>query len=565
MWFILGTVYVGAAGSRAGAILRLDPAWAAATLVWIIAMVVAADTGGYLVGRTVGGPKLAPRISPNKTWSGLGGAVAGAALAGLCTAFILNHTNVWMLTLISAVIGLLEQGGDLVESAFKRHFGVKDTSQIIPGHGGVLDRVDGLLAVAVAVLVINIMGGRQRAGMVTREALKPAPQPRSVTILGSTGSVGRNTIDIISRDPAAYSVEALTAQENAALLIEQAKALRPRFVAIGNEAHFQTVKSALAGTGVEVAAGRAAVIEAAARPAEWVMSAIVGAAGLEPTLAAIKRGAVIGLANKETLVSAGAVVMREVTRCNAIMVPVDSEHSAIFQCLEQNNSEAVEKIILTASGGPFRQKSLAEMAEMTPEQAVAHPNWSMGAKISVDSATMMNKGLELIEAHYLFRLPDEQIEILVHPQSVIHSMVAYRDGSVLAQLGSPDMRTPIAYALGWPKRISAPADRLDFSKVRQLTFEAPDETRFPALRIARETLRAGGGASSVLNAANEVAVAAFLGRQIRFTDIAAIAEQVLSELPGGQIERLDQVLALDAEARRRATDAVAARRRNTTD
>jgi 1-deoxy-D-xylulose-5-phosphate reductoisomerase len=401
--------------------------------------------------------------------------------------------------------------------------------------------------------------------MVTREALKPAPQPRTVTILGSTGSVGRNTIDIISRDPAAYSVEALTAQENAALLIEQAKALRPRYIAIGNEAHFQAVKSALAGTGIEVAAGRAAVIEAAARPAEWVMSAIVGAAGLEPTLAAIKRGAVIGLANKETLVSAGAVVMREVTRCNAIMVPVDSEHSAIFQCLEQNNSEAVEKIILTASGGPFRQKSLAEMAEMTPEQAVAHPNWSMGAKISVDSATMMNKGLELIEAHYLFRLPDEQIEILVHPQSVIHSMVAYRDGSVLAQLGSPDMRTPIAYALGWPKRISAPADRLDFSKVRQLTFEAPDEARFPALRIARETLRAGGGASSVLNAANEVAVAAFLGRQIRFTDIAAICEQVLGKLPGGQIERLDQVLALDAEARRLAGDAVAARRRNTTD
>ena len=401
--------------------------------------------------------------------------------------------------------------------------------------------------------------------MVTREAIKAAPAPRRVTILGSTGSVGRNTIDIISRNPAAYTVEALTAQENAALLIEQAKALRPRFVAIGNEAHFQAVKSALAGTGVEVAAGRAAVIEAAARPAEWVMSAIVGAAGLEPTLAAIKRGAVIGLANKETLVSAGAVVMREVTRCNAVMVPVDSEHSAIFQCLEQNNAEAVEKIILTASGGPFRQKSLAEMAEMTPEQAVAHPNWSMGAKISVDSATMMNKGLELIEAYHLFRLPDEQIEILVHPQSVIHSMVAYRDGSVLAQLGSPDMRTPIAYALGWPKRIDAPADRLDFGKLKQLTFEAPDPVRFPALRIARETLRAGGGASSVLNAANEVAVAAFLGRQIRFTDIATICEEVLGKLPGGQIERLDQVLALDAEARRLAGDAVAARRRNTKD
>jgi 1-deoxy-D-xylulose-5-phosphate reductoisomerase len=401
--------------------------------------------------------------------------------------------------------------------------------------------------------------------MVMREALKPELAPRRVTVLGSTGSVGRNTIDIISRDAAAYAVEALTAQENAALLIEQARALRPRFVAIGNEAHYRTVKDALAGTGADVAGGRAAVIEAAARPAEWVMSAIVGAAGLEPTLAAIRRGAVIGLANKETLVCAGLVVMREVTRCNAVMVPVDSEHSAIFQCLEQNNAEAVEKIILTASGGPFRQRSLAEMAEMTPEQAVAHPNWSMGAKISVDSATMMNKGLELIEAHHLFGLPDSQIEILVHPQSVIHSMVAYRDGSVLAQLGSPDMRTPIAYALGWPKRIAAPADRLDFSKVRQLTFEAPDETRFPALRIARQALRAGGGASSVLNAANEVAVAAFLGRKIRFTDIAAIAEQVLSELPGGQIERLDQILALDAEARRRASGAVAARRRNSTD
>jgi 1-deoxy-D-xylulose-5-phosphate reductoisomerase len=404
--------------------------------------------------------------------------------------------------------------------------------------------------------------------MVMREALKPTPgpnvAPRRVAILGSTGSVGRNTVDIISRDPGAYLVEALSAQENAKLLIEQARALKPRFVAIGNEAHYATVKDALAGSGTEVGAGRAAVIEAAARPSEWVMSAIVGAAGLEPTMAAIKRGALIGLANKETLVCAGQVVMREVARCNAVMLPVDSEHSAIFQCLEQANRDSIEKIILTASGGPFRQKTLAEMAEMSPEQAVAHPNWSMGAKISVDSATMMNKGLELIEAHYLFGLPDSQIEILVHPQSVIHSMVAYRDGSVLAQLGSPDMRTPIAYALGWPKRIEAPADRLDFGKVRQLTFEAPDPERFPALRIARETLRAGGGASSVLNAANEVAVAAFLGRQIRFTDIAAVAEQVLSELPGGDIDRLDQVLALDAEARRRANDAIAARRRNST-
>jgi 1-deoxy-D-xylulose-5-phosphate reductoisomerase len=395
-----------------------------------------------------------------------------------------------------------------------------------------------------------------------REASRQEPGQRRVTILGSTGSVGRNTIDIIAREPEAYAVEALTANGNAALVIEQARQLKPRFVAIGNETQYQTVKDGLAGTGIEVAAGRAAVIEAAARPAEWVMSAIVGAAGLEPTLAAVKRGALIGLANKETLVCAGELVMREVAQHKAVMLPVDSEHSAIFQVFERDHVDAIEKIILTASGGPFRQRSVAEMAEMTPEQAVAHPNWSMGAKISVDSASMMNKGLELIEAYHLFGLPESQIEILVHPQSVIHSMVAYKDGSVLAQLGSPDMRTPIAYALGWPKRIAAPADRLDFSKIKQLTFEAPDTTRFPALRIARDSLKAGGGTPAVLNAANEIAVAAFLDRQIRFTDIVAVCEQVLGELPGGEIDQLDQVLALDKEARRRATEVVAHRRRN---
>ncbi len=398
--------------------------------------------------------------------------------------------------------------------------------------------------------------------MVMTEALRPTPGQRRVTILGSTGSVGRNTIDIIARQPDAYAVEALTAHGNAALLIEQARQLKPRYVAIGNETHYAVVRDGLAGTGIEVAAGRAAVIEAAARPAEWVMSAIVGAAGLEPTLAAVRRGAMIGLANKETLVCAGALVMREVAQHKAVMLPVDSEHSAIFQVFERDHVDAIEKIILTASGGPFRQRTVAEMAEMTPEQAVAHPNWSMGAKISVDSASMMNKGLELIEAYHLFGLPESQIDILVHPQSVIHSMVAYKDGSVLAQLGSPDMRTPIAYALGWPQRIAAPADRLDFSKIKQLTFEAPDPARFPALRVAREALKAGGGTPAVLNAANEIAVAAFLDRQVRFTDIVAICEQVLTDLPGGDIDRLDQVLALDTEARRRAAEVVAHRRRN---
>jgi 1-deoxy-D-xylulose-5-phosphate reductoisomerase len=292
------------------------------------------------------------------------------------------------------------------------------------------------------------------------------------------------------------------------------------------------------------------------------MSAIVGAAGLEPTLAAVRRGAMIGLANKETLVCAGALMMRELTEHGAVMLPVDSEHSAIFQVFDFDKIDAIEKIILTASGGPFRTKSVAEMKAATPAQAVAHPNWSMGAKISVDSASMMNKGLELIEAHHLFRMPEEQIDILVHPQSVIHSMVAYQDGSVLAQLGTPDMRTPIAYALGWPKRIGAPSARLDFAKVAQLTFEAPDPVRFPALRIAREALKAGGTAPAILNAANEIAVAAFLAGRIGFMDIAALSESVLETLPQSDLGSIDDVIAADAEARRLAELKAATLRHN---
>ncbi len=398
--------------------------------------------------------------------------------------------------------------------------------------------------------------------MAVREMVQTAKAPRRVTILGSTGSVGRNTIDIIARDPDSYAIEALTANNNVELLVEQARRLRPRLAVIGNEAQFGRLREALAGTGTEVAAGRDAVIAAADLPAEWVMSAIVGAAGLEPTLAAIRRGAMIGLANKETLVCAGALVMAEIVRHGAVMIPVDSEHSAIFQVFETEQRDMIEKIILTASGGPFRTRSAEEMADVTPEQAVAHPNWRMGAKISVDSATMMNKGLELVEAHHLFALPEESIEILVHPQSVIHSMVAYRDGSVLAQLGSPDMRTPIAYALGWPRRIAAPADRLDFARVRNLTFEAPDETRFPALRLARGALRQGGGAPTVLNAANEVAVAAFLDRKIRFVDIASVVEDVLGRGGEGDVDTLPSILALDREARRLAAEETLGRARN---
>jgi 1-deoxy-D-xylulose-5-phosphate reductoisomerase len=408
------------------------------------------------------------------------------------------------------------------------------------------------------------MAVTETSASARRETAKraQAEAPRWVTVLGSTGSVGSNTIDVVERYPNDYRVDALTAHSNVDKLIEQALRLKPRFVAIGDEKLYGKLKDGLAGSGIATGGGRAAVIEAAARPSDWVMSAIVGAAGLEPTLAAVRRGAMIGLANKETLVCAGALMMRELTEHGAVMLPVDSEHSAIFQVFDFDKIEAIEKIILTASGGPFRTKSVAEMKAATPAQAVAHPNWSMGAKISVDSASMMNKGLELIEAHHLFRLPEDQIEILVHPQSVIHSMVAYQDGSVLAQLGTPDMRTPIAYALGWPKRIGAPSARLDFAKVAQLTFEAPDPVRFPALRIAREALKAGGTAPAILNAANEVAVAAFLAGRIGFMDIAALSESVLEALPQSDLGSIDDVIAADAEARRLAELKAATLRHN---
>jgi 1-deoxy-D-xylulose-5-phosphate reductoisomerase len=388
---------------------------------------------------------------------------------------------------------------------------------------------------------------------------------RRVSVLGSTGSVGVSTLDLMEQaqahGSAAFEVVALTAGRNLDLLVEQARKWRPKLVVLTDERRKAELEAALAGTGIETAVGEGAVIEAAGRPADWVMAAIVGTAGLRPAMAAAKTGAVLGLANKESLVTCGPSLLRIAREAGGVVIPVDSEHSAIFQVLQAPCAHRVARIILTASGGPFRTATLAAMAAMTPEQAVAHPNWSMGAKISVDSATMANKGLEMIEASYLFGVPESQVDVLVHPQSIIHSMVEYQDGSTLAQLGPPDMRTPIACALTWPDRLPWPAPRLDLAKLGQLTFEAPDEVRFPALRLAREALKAGGRTPAVFNAANEVAVQAFLDRRIGFLDIAATVAETLDRVRDAGRDMamdgdLEYALEVDGEARRTAAEAV---------
>ena len=401
------------------------------------------------------------------------------------------------------------------------------------------------------------MGSGQRREVIRRRA----------TVLGSTGSVGVNTLDVIDfatrRGEAEVEIEALTANNNVALLAEQARKFRPRFVAIGDPRLKGDLSDALRGEGIEIGAGPEAVEEAGAREADWVMAAIVGAAGLKPTLNAARRGAAVALANKECLVCAGDVVMDAVRNSGGALLPVDSEHNAIFQVFDFERPHRVARLILTASGGPFRTWSRAEMTTVTPAQAVAHPNWSMGAKISVDSATMMNKGLELIEASHIFPIPPEQIDILVHPQSVIHSMVEYIDASILAQLGSPDMRTPIASTFAWPDRSPSPSARLDFAAVKQLSFEPPDPERFPALRLAREAVERGGVTPAVLNAANEAAVAAFLSGRLKFLDIAGVTDQVLDQIGRrngpARLTSLEEAIAADAEARSLADRAIASR------
>jgi 1-deoxy-D-xylulose-5-phosphate reductoisomerase len=372
---------------------------------------------------------------------------------------------------------------------------------------------------------------------------------RRVSIFGATGSVGTSTLDLIGRDRDGYQIVALTAHRDVAALAAAARQHEARLAVIGDEALYADLRDALAGSGIEAAAGPAALVEAARRDVDWTMAAIVGCAGLEPTLAALEGGRTVALANKESLVSAGSLMMEAARSSGATLLPVDSEHNAIFQCLASGRLAEVRKITLTASGGPFRTLSREAMRAVTPAQAVKHPNWSMGAKISVDSATMMNKGLEFIEAAHLFPVGLDRIEILVHPQSVIHSMVEFRDCSTLAQLGSPDMRIPIAHALAWPERIATPCTPLDLAKIGRLDFEAPDEERFPALRLARQAAEAGGAHPAVLNAANEIAVAAFLAGRIGFLEIAMIVEETLSGYSAQTPRRIEDILDADRLAR----------------
>jgi 1-deoxy-D-xylulose-5-phosphate reductoisomerase len=391
-----------------------------------------------------------------------------------------------------------------------------------------------------------------------RTKTAPAGGVRSITILGATGSIGTSTLDLIKREPERYRVESISARRNGAALGKIAREVGARHAVVSDHAAYRELKDALSGSRIEAAAGEDALVESAQRPADWVMGAISGAVGLKPTLAAVERGATVALANKECLVCAGGLFMRSAAKAGARILPVDSEHNAVFQALGSGNWGDVRRIILTASGGPFRTWSKEAINAATPEQALKHPNWSMGPKVTIDSATLMNKGLEIIEAHHLFALPSKQIDVLVHPQSVVHGLVEFRDGSVVAQLGSPDMRIPIAHCLAWPTRIDGPAARLDLAALKQLTFEEPDLERFPALGLARRAMEAGGAAPTVLNAADEVAVSEFIAGRIAFPAIAALVEATLDMAAKrgllAEPTGIDAALAVDHIARSLARD-----------
>ena len=395
--------------------------------------------------------------------------------------------------------------------------------------------------------------------MPTAKRAKPKLAVRSVTILGATGSIGSSTVDLLKRQPGRFSVEALTAHKNGVALAQLARELGARFAAVADPSAYNELKSELSGTGIEAAAGTDAVVEAARRPADWVIGAITGAAGLEPALAAIERGATLALANKECLVCAGTLFMRRAKEMNAQVLPVDSEHNALFQAMTAGRREDVTKVIITASGGPFRTWSKDDIVrKATLQAALKHPNWSMGPKVTIDSATLMNKGLEVIEAYHLFNLSPDEIEVLVHPQSIVHGMVEFRDGSVIAHLGAHDMRIPIAHCLAYPDRIDGPAKRLDLAEIGSLTFEKPDLDRFPALGLAWQALRTGSGATTVLNAANEIAVAEFVAGKIGFTGIPALIEATLNVAARRGVMRepgsIEEAVAVDHNSRLIARD-----------
>jgi 1-deoxy-D-xylulose-5-phosphate reductoisomerase len=398
--------------------------------------------------------------------------------------------------------------------------------------------------------------GEVMSAVPLRNNKAPASGPRAVSVLGATGSIGDSTMDLLRASPQRYQIEALTANSNVEALAKLAREFNARFAAVADASLLGELRDALAGTKTECGAGESAIIEAAARPADWVMAAVSGAAGLKPALAAVDRGATIALANKECLVCAGDFFMQRAAKAEACILPADSEHNALFQALHSGNRDELTRVIITASGGPFRTWAAADIEQATLAQALKHPNWSMGQKITIDSASMMNKGLEVIEASYLFALEPDEIDVLVHPQSIIHGMVEFSDRSVMAQLGSPDMRTPIAHCLGWPDRIVGPAAPLDLIKIGQLTFEAPDFERFPGLRLAYDALRTGHGATTVYNAANEVAVAAFMAQKIRFGAIARLVEATMSGwVRAGNLAPLtsaDDAIAVDHNARKMA-------------
>ncbi|MCI5049015.1 MAG: 1-deoxy-D-xylulose-5-phosphate reductoisomerase [Rickettsiales bacterium] len=388
---------------------------------------------------------------------------------------------------------------------------------------------------------------------MTARLVQPLHQKR-VSILGSTGSIGQSTLDVISQHPEQYPIAALTAQNNVEKLIEQARTFHPAMVAIGEEKHYQTLKDELSDLNIEVVAGKDAHIDAASRPADWVMAAIVGSAGLEPTLKAIEQGSQLAFANKECLVCAGELMMQHCKQSGATLLPVDSEHNAIFQVLNTEHHSHIDKITLTASGGPFRGKTLDELKDVTKEQAIAHPKWDMGAKISIDSATLMNKGLELIEAYHLFPVTESQLDIIVHPESIIHSLVHYKDGSTLAQLGMPDMRIPISYTLAWPHRLELNTPKLDLAECASMHFEKPDAETFKSLNLCRDALKSGQSACIVLNAANEIAVERFMNDEISFLQISDLIEKLLAAHNPQPISTVEDVIALDHDTRTKAKE-----------